>query len=183
MGLVAATIFFAVRAMLAMWERGTLRYTVKKWAAITAIVGSFAYLLLSGMTVPTQRAFLMTGIVLLAIILDRTAISLHLVAWAATFILLITPEAILGASFQMSFAAVVVLVAAYEMLRGPAGVWLGGRGLWRRLATYFAGVAVTTLLAGVATGVIALFHFNRVALFGVNRRPKLTPYRRAILTP
>ena len=119
MGLVAATIFFAVRAMLAMWERGTLRYPVKKWAAITAIVGSFAYLLLSGMTVPTQRAFLMTGIVLLAIILDRTAISLRLVAWAATFILLITPEAILGASFQMSFAAVVVLVAAYEMLRGP----------------------------------------------------------------
>ena len=167
MGLVAATIFFAVRAMLAMWERGTLRYTVKKWAAITAIVGSFAYLLLSGMTVPTQRAFLMTGIVLLAIILDRTAISLRLVAWAATFILLITPESILGASFQMSFAAVVVLVAAYEMLRGPAGVWLGGRGLWRRLATYFAGVAVTTLLAGVATGVIALFHFNRVALFGL----------------
>jgi competence protein ComEC len=167
MGLVAATIFFAVRALLAMWERGTLRYPVKKWAAVAAIIGSFAYLLLSGMTVPTQRAFLMTGVVLLAIILDRTAISLRLVAWAATFILLITPEAILGASFQMSFAAVVVLVAAYEMLRDPVGAWLRGRGLWRRLLTYFAGVAATTLLAGIATGLIALFHFNRIALFGL----------------
>ena len=167
MGLVAATIFFAVRALLAMWERGTLRYPVKKWAAVAAIIGSFAYLLLSGMTVPTQRAFLMTGVVLLAIILDRTAISLRLVAWAATFILLITPEAILGASFQMSFAAVVVLVAAFEMLRGPVGAWLRGRGLWRRLLGYFAGVAATTLLAGIATGLIALFHFNRIALFGL----------------
>jgi competence protein ComEC len=55
--------------MLAMWERGTLRYSVKKWAAVAAIIGSFAYLLLSGMTMPTQRAFLMTGIVLLAVIL------------------------------------------------------------------------------------------------------------------
>jgi competence protein ComEC len=51
----------------------------------------------------------------------RTAISLRMVAWAATFILLITPEAILGANFQMSFGAVVVLVAVYEILRPPVG--------------------------------------------------------------
>ncbi|MDP6700639.1 MAG: ComEC/Rec2 family competence protein, partial [Candidatus Latescibacteria bacterium] len=167
MGLVAATIFFALRVLLALWEQGTLQYPVKKWAAVAAITGSFGYLLLSGMTIPTQRAFLMTGLVLLAVILDRTAISLRLVAWAAMIILLFMPESILGASFQMSFAAVVLLVAAYETLRRPLGIWLGRRRLWRRALTYLAGVATTTLLASVATGLIALFHFNRIAFFGL----------------
>ncbi len=74
----------------------------------------------------------------------------------------------MGASFQMSFAAVVVLVAAYESLRRPIGTWLGPRRrIWRRVFTYFAGVATTTLLASVATGIVALFHFNRIALFGL----------------
>ena len=74
-----------------------------------------------------QRAFLMAGLVLLAVLLDRTAISLRLVAWAAAAILLITPESLLSASFQMSFAAVVALVAVYEhgqrlVATGPVAV-------------------------------------------------------------
>ena len=74
----------------------------------------------------------------------------------------------------MSFGAVVVLVAVYEILRPPVGAWLVGRHrFWRRMLKYFAGVAMTTLLAGTATGLIALFHFNRIALFslGANMGP------------
>ena len=119
------------------------------------------------MPTSSREDFVNGLLVLLAVILDRTAISLRLIAWAAMVILIFLPESILGASFQMSFAAVAVLVAAYESLRRPLGAWLGRRHFWRRAVMYLAGVATTTLLASVATGVIALFHFNRIALFGL----------------
>ena len=58
-----------------------------------------------------------------AILLDRTALSLRLVAWSAVIVLAVAPESLTSASFQMSFAAVVALIAAWEAAAG-----------WRRLA-------------------------------------------------
>ncbi|MDD9907804.1 MAG: ComEC/Rec2 family competence protein [Rhodospirillaceae bacterium] len=166
MGLVAATLFFGLRTFLAMSELLALRYPIKKWAAAVALAGAFGYLLLTGATIPTQRAFLMAGLVLLAVLLDRTAISLRLVAWAAAAILLITPESLLSASFQMSFAAVVALVAVYEHGQRLVGDWAGG-GWGRKIALYLSGVGLTTLVAGLATGIFALYHFGRIAHFSL----------------
>ncbi len=166
-GLVAATLFFAIRLLLTLIEPIALRWPVKKVAAFAALLGAFTYLLLAGATVPTQRAFLMTGIVLLAVMLDRTAISLRLVAAAATIILVLAPESLTGASFQLSFAAVVALVAAYEHLSDRLRSRSGPRSAARRLGLYFIGVGFTTLIAGAATGLIALHHFGRFAQFGV----------------
>lgn len=169
LGLVAATLFFGLRALLALSERLTLRHPIKKWAALAAMTGSFAYLLLAGATVPTQRAFVMTGLVLLAVLLDREAISMRLVAWAAVIILAIAPESLLGASFQMSFAAVVALVAFYEAFRERFRSLrtAAGNGFMARIGLYTAGVAATTLIASFATGLIALHHFGRVAVYGL----------------
>ncbi|MBE9556562.1 MAG: ComEC/Rec2 family competence protein [Proteobacteria bacterium] len=169
LGLVAATLFFGLRALLALSERLTLRQPIKKWAAGAAMTGSFTYLLLAGATVPTQRAFVMTGLVLLAVLLDRQAISMRLVAWAAMIILVIAPEAMLGASFQMSFAAVVALVAFYEASRDRfrAVRTAAGHGIAARIGLYAGGVAATSIVAGFATGLIALHHFGRIAVFGL----------------
>ena len=112
-GLVAGLLFFVVRLGLAMVEPVALRYLIKKIAAGSAILGAFAYLSISGATIPTQRAFLMVSIVMLAVMIDRTAISMRLVAIAAMAVLVLAPESLLSASFQMSFAAVVALVAVY----------------------------------------------------------------------
>ena len=166
MSLVAATLFFGLRAFLAMSELLALQYPIKKWAAAVALAGAFGYLLLTGATILTQRAFLMTGLVLLAVLLDRTAIALRLVAWAAAAILLVTPESLLSASFQMSFATVVVLVAVYEHGQRLVGDWAGG-GWGRKIVPYLSGVGLTTLVAGLATGIFALYHFGRTAHFSL----------------
>ncbi len=166
MGLVAAILFFGLRALLTCGEAVTLRYPIKKWAAGAALCGGFGYMILTGATVPSQRAFLMTGLVLLAVMLDRTAISLRLVAWAAVVILLTAPESLLGASFQMSFAAVVALIAVYEQGWRPLGGWFAG-GAGRRIGFYIGGVALTTIIAGAATGLFAMYHFGRIAHFGL----------------
>lgn len=165
-GLVAGLLFFFVRLCLALWERGALRYPIKKWAAVAALLASLGYLLISGSTLPTQRAFLMLCFVTLAVLIDRSAISMYLVAWAAAVILLIAPENLMNVSFQMSFAAVTALVAVYEfsVLRRLAGTRAGRA---KRVSLYFLAVLLTTLVAGLATAPFALYHFNQIALYGM----------------
>ncbi len=166
-GLVAGFIFFAARGLLALAEPLALRRPIKKWAAAAALLGAAAYLLLSGMSVPTQRAFVMVGVVLVAIMLDRASLSMRLIAWAALLVLALAPESMLGPSFQMSFAAATALIATYEAARRPLARLAARGGLALRPLVYGAGVALTSLVAGIATGPFAVYHFNRFADYGL----------------
>jgi len=166
-GLVAGILFFAVRAGLALIRPLAVRAPIKKWAAVAALLGGLAYMAVSGATVPTQRATVMLAIVLAGVLLDRPALSMRLVAWAAVAVLLVAPESLLSAGFQMSFAAVVALVAAYEGLGPRLAAWRRDGSAWRRPALYLAGVAATTAVAGLATAPFAIHHFNRLAAYGL----------------
>ena len=166
-GLIAGFIFFATRGLLALIEPLALRAPIKKWAAAGALLGAAAYLMLSGMSVPTQRAFVMVSVVLVAIMLDRASLSMRLIAWAALLVLAIAPESMLGPSFQMSFAAATALIATYEAARGLFARMAARSGLALRPLVYAAGVALTSLVAGIATGPFAVYHFNRIADYGL----------------
>jgi len=160
-------VFVVVRFLLVCVPGLALRHPIKQWAAVAALVAGFFYLLMSGATIPTQRAFIASTVVFVGILLDRVAITMRLVAVTAIVLLLLTPESLLSVSFQMSFAAVVALVAVYE--RARTGGWLaaGHGSLPRRLGIYVLAVAVTSLVAGAATGFFAAFHFNNFATWGL----------------
>ncbi len=166
-GMVAGVLFFFVRLLLAFSPYLALHYPIKKWAAIIALLGACFYTLVVGATIPTQRALMMTGLVMVAIIFDRSAISMRLVALAAFVVLFFSPESLMSVSFQMSFAAVVALICFYQYIRP---VWLGfyrSSGFMRRVILYFVGVSLTTLVAGAATGLFALYHFQNYAVYGM----------------
>jgi competence protein ComEC len=168
MGLVAGAVFFGLRAVLALSRRLALGYPTKKWAALGALMFSAGYLVLSGAAVPTQRAFLMTGLVLIAALLDREAISMRLVAWAAMVVLVFRPEALLTASFQLSFAAVTALVATYEHVSAQRRLKGGvARGWHGRLMLYLGALLLTSIVANLATLPFGAHHFNRVASHGL----------------
>jgi competence protein ComEC len=168
MSLLAGLVFFVVRGGLALVPAVALRHPIKKWAAAVALVATFLYMLLAGAPVPAQRSFLMTGIVLLAVMLDRTALSMRLVAWAAVAVLAVTPEALIGPSFQMSFAAVAALIAAYESVTPRLTAWRSRHGRWHHwLLLYVGGVVFSSLVAGSATAVYGAFHFNRFAVWSI----------------
>ncbi len=167
LALVAGILFFSLRALLALSPTLALEYPIKKWAAGFALVGIVVYTLFTGAAVPTQRSFLMAGIVLFAVMVDRNAISMRLLAWAAVAVLLVALESLLGPSFQMSFAAVGGLIAAFEVARPVLARLRGEGGLWGSLRVALAGAVLTTLVAGTATAVPSLYHFNRVALLGL----------------
>jgi competence protein ComEC len=182
-GLFAGILFFGVRALLALIPPLALRFPIKKWAAAAAIPGAFAYALIAGATVPTQRAFVMVGLVLLAVLLDRQGLSMRLVAWAASVILLFKPESLLGASFQMSFAAVIALIAGYEFYIRRRARREGPLPWWRRPPAFLAGVAVTTLIASSATAPFAIYHFNRFAVFALAANLIAVPITSLLIMP
>ena len=167
-GLVAGLLYFGLRAFLALIPPLALRWPIKKIAAAVGIVGAAAYAVVAGAPIPTQRAFLMVGLVLLAVLIDRRGLGIRTVAWAALVILLVQPESLLGASFQLSFAAVIALVAVYEEISEIRNRRRRLRpGLLLKPFTYLGGVAVSTLIAGAVTAPFAIFHFNRLAVFGL----------------
>ncbi len=165
-GIVAGIVFFAMRALLALIPWLALRISTKKWAAVAAMIVALAYVLISGASVPTQRAYLMLGAVMVGVLIDREALSMRLVAWAAVAILLAAPEGLLGPSFQMSFAAVVALIACYERwaARKPE---LEPPGTARRWLRGFGALALTSLVAGLATAPFGMYSFNRFTVYGL----------------
>src|SRR5579872_6408522 len=75
MAVVAGVVFFTVRALLALFPVLTVAFSIKKWAAAAALAAAAFYLLLSGAEVATQRSFYMTAVVLIAVLVDRRAIT------------------------------------------------------------------------------------------------------------
>ena len=167
MGLLCGTVFFLIRFGLAAVPAIALRYPIKKWAAMVAMLAGLVYLGLSGATIPTQRAFVMLLVVWLALLLDRRAISLRLVGVAAIVVLVLRPDAVLGASFQLSFAAVGALVAFYD---GPGRRWLDRQGMlswYERAGLYLAGLLLTSLIVTAVTAPIIGYHFGRISMLGI----------------
>jgi competence protein ComEC len=184
MGLLAGLVFFVVRGGLALVPAVALRHPIKKWAAGMAMAVTFAYVLLAGMPVPATRSFLMTAIVLVAVMLDRSALSMRLVAWAAVALLLLRPESLVGPSFQMSFAAVAALIAAYETVSPRLSLWRAGQRGWpHRLGLYVAGVLFSSLIAGTATAVYGGFHFNRLAVWSLAANLAAVPLTGLVVMP
>lgn len=176
MTLVAGTLIVALRAMLAAIPGLALRFPIKRWAAAAALPATAAYLALSGGDLATQRSFVMIAVALLAVIVERPAITLRSVAVGALVVLLIQPSAVLNPGFQMSFAAVIALVAAFgwwQRRRRPpdddddAVPVSRFRRITRALLLGAAGLAATSVIAGIASGPIAAYHFHRAAPLGL----------------
>lgn len=164
MALVASTVFFLARALLALMPDLALYRPIKAWAALPAMLSASFYLLLSGAEVPTQRAYLMTLLVLAGIVLGRPALTLRTLAVAALVLLGLSPRAVLDPGAQMSFAATLGLIAAYERFgflitlpSAKAGRWLG------MPARYVVALVLASLAAGLATAPYAAYHFQRLA--------------------
>lgn len=100
MTLVAGIFFVGLRRLLALSPTLALNYPIKKWAAGAAIIGAIAYDVMTGSRVGTERALVMTLIMLSAVMLDRHALTMRNLAFAAILVLLFEPEALLGAALS-----------------------------------------------------------------------------------
>ncbi len=164
MAIMGGSIFFLVRFLLALFPHFALQFPIKKWAAATAIVGALCYLLISGGSFATVRSFIMIAVMFLAILLDRPALALRNVAVAALVILILFPASVFDPGFQMSFAAVLSLIAGYEAFSTWWYRRYGNRetnpGLRAKIAAFLFGIVMSTVLASTAVAPIAAYHFH-----------------------
>jgi len=123
-----------------------------------------AYLVLSGGSVSTQRAFIMAAVAFGAILIDRSALSMRSLSIAMVGIILLAPWSVLTPGFQMSFSATAALIATYEMWRARQDM-LGDRP--SGVMFWVKSLIVTSVVSSVATAPFALYHFDRVAGLGV----------------
>lgn len=173
MALAAGLLYVGLRLLMAGFPALVEGWPVKKLAAAGALVTASAYLLISGGSVPTQRAWVMLSIMLIAVILDRPALTMRNVALAAIVIIVLSPSAVVGPGFQMSFAATAALIAAYAALsrRNAARDWTPASASHMSVAPDWLkwlfkaalGLAITSLVAGLSTGLFSAHHFHRVA--------------------
>jgi competence protein ComEC len=186
MAVVAGVVFFTVRALLALIPVLTVGFPIKKWSAAAALAAAAFYLLLSGSDVATQRSFFMTAVVLIAVLVDRRAVTFRTLAVAAMIVLVFAPEALVHPSFQMSFAATLGLVALVQFgmprlfassdnsVTAKVALW-GGREIMT--------LTLASLVAGFATTPYAAFHFHRVTPYGLLANLAAMPVVSALVMP
>ncbi|MFT4026386.1 MAG: ComEC/Rec2 family competence protein [Novosphingobium sp.] len=163
---VIAVVYFVAIRLLALWPWLALRVRLPILAAGAAAAAGIGYTLLTGAEVPTVRSCIGALLVLLALALGREPLSLRMLAVAAICVMLLWPEAVVGPSFQMSFGAVIAIVA----LAGsdPVRRFLAPRdeAWWVRGARQFAMLLFTGVVIELALLPIGLFHFHKTGVYG-----------------
>ncbi len=179
MSLLAAFVFAALRSAIALVPVLALRVSSKKIAAAVALIAAAFYFGLSGGAVATQRSFVMIAVMLVAVLVNRRAISLRSIAIAALIVLVLQPESLLQPGFQMSFAATVALVAAFTAVRDrPEGGWQMAR--WLRPV---AALALASAVAGTATAPYGAAAFNKLSGYGLLANMLAEPVMALLVMP
>jgi competence protein ComEC len=167
-GIVATWAFFSL-AWLLSYCKPLLRHAwSKKAAVVLSMIPVFAYGLLAGMSPSTQRAVIMVTIFLLTFLFEREHDLVNTLALAAMLILIIDPPALFSISFQLSFAAVLVIIYSLSRVPNP---WLSDQNrmlkpkfllIKQKLFSFFA----ASFFAITGTIPLLMLYFNQVSLAG-----------------
>lgn len=163
--LIGAVMLIILKG-LALSRRAALHLPLPLIAAAGGALAGIGYTLLTGAEVPTVRSCVAALLVLGGLAVGREALTLRLVATGALVVLALWPEALIGPSFQMSFAAVTALVALSEHPRFKAFAAARDEGRARKLLRALAVMVATGVAVELALTPIALFHFHKAGLLG-----------------
>ncbi|WP_455479867.1 ComEC/Rec2 family competence protein [Bartonella sp. B23] len=190
MTLLSGIVLVSIRSFLALFPVFSSYYSSKKFAAIVALMMTVFYLLLSGMAVSAQRSFVMIAVMLVAVLCNRSAITMRNFVIAGLIILAVKPHEILGPGFQMSFSATAALIAFFD--------WWSGRSFFRKNKTtpaYVGGGAIhfaflsilsvcsSSFIAGTASGIYAAYHFSNIAFLSIISNALALPIVSILIIP
>jgi len=152
-------------------------------AGFLSIIPTTFYALISGFRIPTFRAWIMVLTLLFAIVLRKYRSLVNALGLAGIIILILDPSSLFDASFQLSFLAVLVLIwyfpdywriAGGEKLKQElyltklekkgVGAWM--RRLWLKIAIYFYGIFIATILIQLFLAPLNAYYFSQISLLG-----------------
>jgi competence protein ComEC len=162
--IVAGGTYTVLRLLLALAGPFATRLPVKQLAAVGGMVTAVLYYTISGSNIAALRSTIMILLVLGAVVLGRQALTMRNVTIAALLIIVTDPAGVFRPSFQLSFAAVVGLIGAWELMSRRARDDGPPR---PRLVRYLFGILSTSLIAGAATLPFSVYHFQQTSPLGV----------------
>ena len=132
-----------------------------KYVYLLTILAVFFYTLVTGANPPAVRAAIMASCILIALILNREPLIYNAVALSALIILLVNPQDLFTASFQMSFLATLGIIYLYpkinKIFKNIKNKFL--KNLWS--------VAAVTLSAQIALVPVLLFYFGKISIISM----------------
>lgn len=162
---VAGIAFIFAKLLLLCFKRFTTKLHLKRIAAVMAILFSFFYLVITGMPVSAQRAFITSSIFFISIIFYRDTDALYSLATAAVIILIIIPEALFSPSLQMSFAACIALITTF---RATNNIFKNkNKSLICKSIFYIFNLILASATASIATAPFIIYHFNQFSFLGI----------------
>lgn len=120
---MAGMAFFVVRRLWGRFPRAVVWLPSPKAAAWAGFLAAALYTALAGFAVPTQRALVMTAVLMLAVMLGRRALSMRTLAVSLFAVLVYDPFAALSPGFWLSFAAVAAIFFAMHRRVAADGLW------------------------------------------------------------
>ncbi|HEX8366006.1 MAG TPA: ComEC/Rec2 family competence protein [Allosphingosinicella sp.] len=163
---VVGAVMLLTLKLLALSPVLALRIRLVLVAAAAGAVAGIAYTLLTGSEVPTVRACIAALLILIGIAIGREALTLRLLAVGALAVLIFWPETLAGPSFQLSFAAIMAIVALHEHPKVQALLARRDEPVHARAGRFLLALVLTGLAVEIALTPIALFHFHRAGLYG-----------------
>lgn len=167
-----------ITVLAALVARACGPWLGRRGAGIGSILGVWTYVWFVGLEPPVVRAGLMGTLALLALLLHRTALALNSLAAAGIAMTLWRPFLLWDASFQLSFAATLGLIAFASPLEAAARRWLARR-LPEDLAARLVAWANEPLLISLAAQVMVL----PLLLHGFGRLSLVAPLANLLVLP
>ena len=180
---VVGAVMLLTLKLLALSPWLALRVRLTLLAAGAGALAGIAYTLLTGAEIPTVRALIAALLVLLGVALGRDALTLRLIAVGALVVLLFWPESLPGPSFQMSFAAITVIIALHEQPRIKALLSRREEGVLAKLGRVVLALVLTGLAVELALTPIALYHFHKAGLYGALANIVAIPLTTFVIMP
>ncbi len=168
-GIIMGFIFFIIRYFLLLFSYIQNKYDIKKLTAIITFLISIIYLIISGARIPTIRAFIMFSFMMLAILTDKNPVSIRIVVLSMLIILLLYPESLITAGFQLSFIATITILKFFEI----KDLWMininnhtGFHKYLFKSINFVNGIILSSIAVSIFTMPIIIYHFNTIQLYG-----------------
>jgi competence protein ComEC len=130
-GIIAAIVFKTSQFCWKMLPVKFLKIPSQQFAAFNTLIISLFYALIAGLSVPTQRAFIMVAVFMVGLLRRRSFSSWRSFFLALFLILLLDPLSTLTAGFWLSFLAVGIMIYGMQNRFSPQGLWYQwGRAQW-----------------------------------------------------
>jgi len=179
-GIVGAFVFFLFRNILKIHYKIPLYFNIRKISAFLAIPCILVFSAIAGMSPSTQRAFIMSTILLLSIVLMHKPDLFYITSVAWCIMLIIDPSSIFDISFQLSFAAVGSIILSFRRIN-PENFIKVKNVILNKIIIYFLSGLITTVAGFAGTAGIIAQTFKTISLIFIPANMIAVPLTTIIL--